>query len=325
MRETVEALDLSDIDRQPVRAAITPFASLLISVLDALDDPIAARRAPWRDDIRNRLRQRDIAALLPLGGSGWHPECGVPAPDAPVASMDDELDRIQSVPIEDIEAELDDLREGPAKARWVLARRGSARWKAAYVDALARAWVGYQPVWDKARTALDREVERLGAGIATGAVRELLATVHPRSHVVGERWHLQSDISRELHVSCRGLRLAPMIHPTPRVCLHDDDHDGLCALGYPLPGFDIHRALDAVSPNALAALLGAPRSMFLRRLDQPMTVGSLADALHAVPSAATHHVRALERAGLVRRERAGQKVLVSRTRRGTALLELYSS
>jgi DNA-binding MarR family transcriptional regulator len=42
-----------------------------------------------------------------------------------------------------------------------------------------------------------------------------------------------------------------------------------------------------------------------------------------VPSAATHHVTALEAAGLVTRERSGRHVLVRRTARGDALLELY--
>ena len=42
-----------------------------------------------------------------------------------------------------------------------------------------------------------------------------------------------------------------------------------------------------------------------------------------MPSAATHHVSALEAAGLVRRERRGRHVVVRRTARGEALLALY--
>jgi DNA-binding MarR family transcriptional regulator len=43
----------------------------------------------------------------------------------------------------------------------------------------------------------------------------------------------------------------------------------------------------------------------------------------AVPSAATHHVGALETAGLVVRERDGRRVMVHRTSRGTRLVGLY--
>jgi DNA-binding transcriptional ArsR family regulator len=42
-----------------------------------------------------------------------------------------------------------------------------------------------------------------------------------------------------------------------------------------------------------------------------------------VPSGVTHHVRALESAGLITRERRGSNVLVHRSARGTALLGLY--
>jgi DNA-binding MarR family transcriptional regulator len=47
------------------------------------------------------------------------------------------------------------------------------------------------------------------------------------------------------------------------------------------------------------------------------------EVLRAVPSAATHHVDALEAAGLVERYRRGRNVLVDRTARGEAPLELY--
>jgi DNA-binding MarR family transcriptional regulator len=42
-----------------------------------------------------------------------------------------------------------------------------------------------------------------------------------------------------------------------------------------------------------------------------------------VPSAATHHVNALEAAGLVVRDRHGRNVLVRHSARGRALLDLY--
>ena len=63
----------------------------------------------------------------------------------------------------------------------------------------------------------------------------------------------------------------------------------------------------------LSALLGPQRALLLVALHRPLSIGSLAEALMAVPSAATHHVDALEAAGLVRRERAGRRVIVHRT------------
>lgn len=76
-------------------------------------------------------------------------------------------------------------------------------------------------------------------------------------------------------------------------------------------------------PTSLKALLGPQRAAALALLDAPITAGRLAKALHTVPAGATHHLRGLEAAGLVTRERRGQYVIVQRTARGTALLELY--
>ena len=76
------------------------------------------------------------------------------------------------------------------------------------------------------------------------------------------------------------------------------------------------------SPS-LEALVGPQRALLLRALDRPRTVGELARALIAVPSAATHQVSALEAAGLVVRQRNGQRVVVHRTVRGARLVDLY--
>src|SRR5215217_3013220 len=76
-------------------------------------------------------------------------------------------------------------------------------------------------------------------------------------------------------------------------------------------------------PTSLKALLGPQRAAALVLLDAPTTAGRLAEALHTVPAGATHHLRELEAAGLVTRERRGQYVIVERTARGTALLALY--
>ena len=59
------------------------------------------------------------------------------------------------------------------------------------------------------------------------------------------------------------------------------------------------------------------------RLDRPATAGELAELLHAVPSVASHHLRALEAAGLITRTREGRRVRVRRSARGTELVVLY--
>ncbi len=76
-------------------------------------------------------------------------------------------------------------------------------------------------------------------------------------------------------------------------------------------------------PAKLVALLGEPRALILDGLDAPASCGDIAKELQMVPAGATHHLRSLEAAGLVKRRRDGQRVIVERTARGSELLALY--
>jgi DNA-binding transcriptional ArsR family regulator len=85
----------------------------------------------------------------------------------------------------------------------------------------------------------------------------------------------------------------------------------------------VSRMAEVAEMPTLEALVGWPRAALLRALDRATTAGQLAAALHLAPSGLTHHLRVLEPAGLVARERRGQCVVVRRTARGTSLLSLY--
>jgi DNA-binding MarR family transcriptional regulator len=95
-------------------------------------------------------------------------------------------------------------------------------------------------------------------------------------------------------------------------------------IGYPLnvprPKLSLTSA-----PASLDALLGRQRAQLLRTVGRPTSNSRLAERLHIVPSAVTHHVTALESAGLVIRHRKGRNVTVRRTPRGEALLALYAT
>jgi DNA-binding transcriptional ArsR family regulator len=77
-------------------------------------------------------------------------------------------------------------------------------------------------------------------------------------------------------------------------------------------------------PDAFEALLGWQRARILKGLDVALRPGQIAEALRMVPAGATHHLSRLEAAGLVIRKRRGRHVVVERTARGSALLELYA-
>ena len=76
-------------------------------------------------------------------------------------------------------------------------------------------------------------------------------------------------------------------------------------------------------PGALTALVGIQRAKLLAALGHPRSIGELDDTLHTASGGATYHVRRLEAAGVVMRQRRGQQVVVELTGRGRSLLALY--
>jgi DNA-binding MarR family transcriptional regulator len=122
-----------------------------------------------------------------------------------------------------------------------------------------------------------------------------------------------------------GLTLIPLV-AGPRASIVDDHSATLRHVGYPLRRQSSAAArITGTDPASLEALLGIPRARILRELERPSTNNGIAAALQTVPSAATHHLSALEAAGLVSRERAGRSLVVRRTARGEALLALYQA
>jgi len=180
-------------------------------------------------------------------------------------------------------------------------------------------------LWRQAAPFLEREVERVGTALARGAVDQVLDGLYPDGRVEQDRWFIEGGTTPTT-IAPR-LVLVPMLVGSKARFWHQDDHGGVDYVAYPLPG--AHRLAwsdgQAAHDHAtgLDGLLGAPRAEILRRLDRVVPAGVLACHLQCAPSVITHHLVALERAGLVRRERSGRRVFVHRTARGTALLHLY--
>lgn len=199
--------------------------------------------------------------------------------------------------------------------------RDPGLWLRRYVASLLRAWKGFGPIWRQARSALDREVERIGTATALDAQLELLDGLLPTGVVKDGRWCVTDNFyDGPMRFPDSGVVLLPLVAGKASKGLVWAG-DILEYVSYPL------RCVLALGPEppaaALEGLLGLPRALILRALGCPTSIGTLAEALRAVPSAATHHVDALEAAGLVERYRRGRNVLVDRTARGAALLELY--
>ena len=292
--------------------------------MDAVNDGRKGTPRAWRRAIRAHLRDSDYETLAPFVTSGQtlvpDPLLGLTEP--PGETLKDAIERMIATPVDALAEEIVECRDATGSTAWREAESNPARWLRRYVASLLRAWKGFAPVWRQAQAGLDREVERVGVATALDAQLELLDGLLPLGAVYDGRWCLRCKFAEGRKVfPDTGLVLMPLV-AGERGSIMDVQASTMRCVGYPVPSM---LTLDIYAPPApaLEGLLGIPRAQVLQALDCPTSIGRLAEALHAVPSAATHHVSALEAAGLVTRERSGRHVLVRRTARGEALLNLY--
>lgn len=326
----VQRVPLDELTDAAIAPVVSPLPTVMALVGAALSDTHRADvPAQVRRGLAAHLRRRDVAALWPLqtshrsDGSGGRPNELVPLHQS--ASMSDELDAVSRVSVEE-------LARGFAAAAaaghpvgpWRQFEGAAARWLRAYVDALRRAWDVLEPIWARAASVLDREVERTSVALARGAGAQLVAQLYSHSAIVDD-WLLLPSHSRGSGRARVGkaLLLQPLL-ALPSSAGWTDDYGDVClAVRYSVPG--AWRVLEgqAPPPGSLAALIGPQRAKILLHLEQPATAGQLAELLHGAPSMVTHHLTAMERAGLIARTRKGRHVWVHRSARGTELVGLY--
>lgn len=320
----VDYIEADEVRRRPFRVAVAPLPSLQAALVEAVGTGRKGTPPAWRRAIRTHLRERDYETLAPFvtRGPTLVPDPLLGLAEPPGETLKDGIERIVATPHDELLAETEVCRAATGSTAWRELERDPARWLRRYVASLLRAWNGFAPIWRQAQTALDREIERVGVATAVDAQLELLDGLLAQGSVDDGRWCLRCKFAvgrREFPDT--GLVLLPLVAGDGGSIV-DVAGSTMRRVGYPVPALRQLMADEASAP-ALEGLVGIPRAQILRALDSPTSIGRLAEALRAVPSAATHHVSALEAAGLVTRDRCGQQVLVRRTPRGEALLALY--
>jgi DNA-binding transcriptional ArsR family regulator len=323
----VASVDLAEFKRQRLRVAVRPGPSLFTLAADVVG---AGRGSPaeWIAAARAELEPSDLEVLRPIGGrwGSFTPACVATFGSSEDAEIDSELERIATLPEDDLLADIAFACGSPAPAPWDVVEREPRRWLVLYARALGRVWRGIRQPWRAASGLFEREAERVATATDRGTLRELVQGLHHDAEVRDGVWLLASDETMELGLPAGGMPITPVLAGPGSARASFSDDGFLDALTYPLPG--LSRVLDGelLPPAAaLESLLGDQRTTILRHLDRPQSAGRLARAMFTTPGAVTHHMKALESAGLIVRERSGRRVFVHRTERGTALLGLYEA
>ena len=316
-------LALDELASKPIRIDVSPAPSLFAVAADVAGAGRGVAQE-WLEAARAQLGPSDLEALAPLGARPGECNPGrVTCGSVETGTVAEEVDRIATLSVDSLLEDID-FACGPGPApRWDPVRRNPRRWLVSYATALARIWNGIREPWAETTVLVDREQERVETAAEYGTLRELPAGI-VGAQVYDGSWCFPDPEPIPLHLAEEGLTLRPVIGGPGAFGLTYHDDGLLTSIIYPLPGAAGILYGRRLPPRAaLEALLGTRRTTILRLLDQPRSAGRLAKAMAATPGAATHHLHALEAAGLIIRERAGRKVVVHRTHRGSRLLSLY--
>jgi DNA-binding transcriptional ArsR family regulator len=321
----VEYIELRHLDERPLQVAVAPIFSLLMAARDAAGARRSGTPESWCRAIRVQFSGRDYETLTPLATAARVnvPDAILPFPAPPGQSLKDSFERIiagEESLVRDIHACVSSGRAGD----WRQPARDPRRWVRSFVVALARAWNGFEPIWKVAQDSLAHETERITIAGARGAQQQVVDGLLPHARVTRERWEIGGFADHDIGyaVPTDGLVLMPQV-AGPLASLVYHVGATMSHVGYPIRQLQSDAPIRPASSASLEALLGIPRARILRELDQPASNIGLAEALHTVPSTASHHVTALEAAGLVTRVRSGRRVIVRRTGRGEVLAALY--
>jgi DNA-binding transcriptional ArsR family regulator len=306
--------------------AISPNLTALAMIADALAGRRRGLPELWRRAVQSRMRPPGREAVLPLAAPGYSvvPDSVVPQTPMDDVSVQSQVTKLLDLPPESLSKDLEQaFGPGTPPSHWRSAADHPARWLRGYATALNDVWNTTEPLWQRARPLLDREIERVGIAAVRGGPELLLGSLNGRM-VYGERGLLIADLEPSTYeLGDRRIILVPMLAGRDAVIISLDPPDAVW-IAYPVRGAEsLWRRPVAPAADQLSSLVGPVRAELLISLDQPMTMSMLASNVKIAPSGITYHCDRLHAARLISRERRGREVWIARTHRAEELLELF--
>ena len=314
-------------DPTRIQLSVAPVGYL--SVLGLLLDVVAGinRGTPgdWSSIIKREVTESGRGAVRPIGdpGVGIVPDCVIP----PAMLQDPEFavtqERIRATDVDGVADDLAAEFGATVSTVWRDAFDDPTRWIEAFSGVVGDVGQATARLLAQAQPLIDREMERAGLASVRGGIPAFLGSLNSRIRFRGDRLEFDHESPGTYDLAGRRLVVVPIVSGDRMLMSHLNGPD-LVWIAYPVPGLgSIGRAMAPARTDKLAALLGPPRALVLRRLDVPQTMGQLAAAVACTATRLSDYCGRLEDAGLIQRVRTGRTVRVSRTNLGEQLIGLY--
>ncbi|RKT20117.1 ArsR family transcriptional regulator [Streptomyces sp. 1114.5] len=331
------SFELGVEDLADTRFALSPLHEAVLSLRVLQDPGLAALHLPWRRSALGRLGALDTELLLALvARRRTVPDHLTPVPTSFAPVFEEELAVVRRTSSELVRRDLvlthaPDPVPGALRAAVDGDDAAVAALRDGICDLLHRYWrSAIEPEWPRMRLVLEADMTYRARRLALGGARLLFADMHPDLRWREGVLHVDRMISRHrVAAAGRGLLLMPSVFahkPAPPLSPEEPPSlvypsRGVATLWDSPPG-DAPRggSRSGAAPQALAALLGAPRARLLVLLEEPTATVEIARRVRVTPSAVSQHLRVLYAAGLLARARDGRQVLYRRSVLGDKLV-----
>jgi DNA-binding transcriptional ArsR family regulator len=318
------ALRFGPEDLLRCRFAVSPLWETTNAVRTLAEPQRHGYHLPWLRQVQPELPHLELAPLLAVQPRhGYTPDFLTPPPQSPLVTIDQELERVRSTPVDEVALELGRSlaqREGPPPAalRALLADPAAAPRRLS--ELLERCWqLLLAPWWERIRDLLDGDIAFRARRLADGGLERLFADLDPSIRFHGDTLEVGGRGEGHRDLAGEGLILMPSAFVWPGVVLVLD-LPWQPTLIYPARGIaGLWQPPAAQPPVALGRLLGRTRAKLLLALAEPASTTILARRFGQSPSGVSEHLSALRDAGLLTSYRVGHQVVYERTPLGIAL------
>ncbi|MDI6102287.1 winged helix-turn-helix domain-containing protein [Actinoplanes sp. NEAU-A12] len=187
--------------------------------------------------------------------------------------------------------------------------------------------IAVEPHWNAMRSVLEEEILVRGRTLVTKGPDAMLSDLNGRLDWESPVLSIPHRADMELDVRDHRLLLVPVVFARGmRIFTMNDD---VVAVSYQAQGATVLSATGPVGDapvdapqlgDRLSIVLGRGRAAVMRNLVSPITTTALASAVGLAASTVSEHLSVLFAAGLVRRRRAGSRVLYELEKSGRVLL-----